>query len=41
MLRLLTLDTLGIALLLGFVVVTAWPRFRGNVMDISVQYGHM
>lgn len=39
MLRLLTLDTLGIALLLGFAVSAAWPRLRGDVMDLSVQYG--
>jgi hypothetical protein len=39
MLRLLTLDTLGIALLLVIALVTAWPHFNRNVMDISRQYG--
>jgi hypothetical protein len=39
MLRLLTLDTLGIALLLVVAVVTAWPHVSRNVMDISHQYG--
>ena len=37
-LRLLTLDTLGIALLLVVAVVTAWPRLN-DVLDISRQYG--
>jgi hypothetical protein len=37
-LRLLTLDTLGIAFLLVVAVVTAWPRLNG-VVDISRQYG--
>jgi len=37
-LRLLTLDTLGIAFLLVVAVVTAWPRLNG-VLDISRQYG--
>jgi hypothetical protein len=37
-LRLLTLDTLGIALLLVAAVVTAWPRLNG-VLVISRQYG--
>jgi len=39
MLRLLTLDTLGIALLLVAAVVTAGPRLSRDVMDISSQYG--
>ena len=39
MLRLLTLDTLGIAFLLLVAVVTAWPRLSRDVMDISRQYG--
>ena len=39
MLRLLTLDTLGIALLLVVAVVTAWPRFSGDVMDSLRRYG--
>jgi hypothetical protein len=39
MLRLLTLDTLGIALLLGVAVVTAWPHLSRDVMDISRRYG--
>ena len=39
MLRLLTLDTLGIALLLVVAVVTAWPRLSRDVMGISRQYG--
>jgi hypothetical protein len=38
-LRLLTLDTLGIALLLVVAVVTAGPRLSRDVMDISHQYG--
>jgi hypothetical protein len=38
LLRLLTLDTLGIALLLVVAVVTAWPHLSRNVMDISQQY---
>jgi hypothetical protein len=38
MLRLLTLDTLGIAFLLVVAVVTAWPRLN-DVLDISHQYG--
>jgi hypothetical protein len=38
-LRLLTLDTLGIALLLVVAIVTAWPYFGRDVMDISRQYG--
>jgi len=37
-LRLLTLDTLGIAFLLVVAVVTAWPRLN-DVLDISRQYG--
>jgi hypothetical protein len=39
MLRLLTLDVLGIAFLLVVAVVTAWPRLSRDVMDISGQYG--
>ena len=39
MLRLLTLDTLGIALLLAVVVVTAGPRVSRDALDISHQYG--
>jgi hypothetical protein len=39
MLRLLTLDTLGIALLLVVAVVTAGPRLSRDVMDIASQYG--
>jgi hypothetical protein len=38
LLRLLTLDTLGIAFLLVVAVVTAWPRLN-DVLDISRQYG--
>ena len=38
MLRLLTLDTLGVALLLVAAVVTAGPRLSRDVMDISSQY---
>ena len=38
MLRLLTLDTLGIALLLLVALVTAWPHFSPNVMDIWRHY---
>jgi hypothetical protein len=39
LLRLLTLDTLGIALLLVGAVVTAWPHLSRDVMGISRQYG--
>jgi negative regulator of sigma E activity len=39
MLRVLTLDTLGIALLLVVAVVMAWPHFSRNVVEISRQYG--
>ena len=39
MLRLLTLDTLGIALLLLLALVTAGPRLGQQVMDIWRQYG--
>jgi hypothetical protein len=39
MLRLLTLDTLGITLLLVVAVVTAWPHFSRNAGDIWRQYG--
>ena len=38
MLRLLTLDTLGIVLLLVVVAVTAGPRLSQHVVDISRQY---
>jgi hypothetical protein len=38
-LRQLTLDTLGIALLLLVAVVTAWPHLSRNVIDIWRQYG--
>jgi hypothetical protein len=39
MLRLLTLDTLGIALLLVVAVVAAGPRLGQHVVNISRQYG--
>jgi hypothetical protein len=39
MLRLLTLDTLGIALLLVVAVVTAWPHLSRDAVGISRQYG--
>jgi len=39
MLRLLTLDTLGIGLLLVVAVVTAWPHLDPQVMDGLRQYG--
>jgi hypothetical protein len=39
MLRLLTLDTLGIGLLLVVAIVTAWPHLGRDVMAISRQYG--
>lgn len=40
MLRLLTLDTLGIACLLVVAAVTAWPYInRGDVMSIWRHYG--
>ena len=39
MLRLLTLDTLGIGLLLVVAIVTAWPHLSRDVMAISRQYG--
>lgn len=39
MLRLLTLDALGIAALLVIASVAAWPLFSGPVVDISRQYG--
>ena len=38
MLRLLTLDALGIALLL-MVALVAWPSLGRNALDISRQYG--
>jgi hypothetical protein len=37
-LRLLTLDTLGIALLLVVAVVTGWPHLSSDVTSISRQY---
>jgi hypothetical protein len=39
MLRLLTLDTLGIGCLLAVAVVTAWPHLHAQVMDGLHQYG--
>ncbi len=39
MLRVLTLDTLGIALLLAAAVVAAWPPLSRDLTDISRQYG--
>jgi len=39
MLRLLTLDTLGITLLLVVAAVTAWPHVNREVLSISLQYG--
>jgi hypothetical protein len=39
MLRLWTLDTLGIGLLLVLGVVTAWPHLNPQVMDGLRQYG--
>jgi hypothetical protein len=39
MLRLLTLDTLGIALLLVLAVVAAWSHVSRDFMDIAHQYG--
>ena len=39
MLRLLTLDTLGIGLLLVVAIVTAWPHLSRDVMAISRHYG--
>ena len=38
-LHLLTLDTLGIALLLVAAVVTAWPHFGRDIVQISHLYG--
>ena len=38
MLRMLTLDALGIALLLVAAVVTAWPHVSQGVTEISRQY---
>src|SRR4029077_9079118 len=38
MLRLLTLDTLGIAFFLVVAIVTAWPHLNRDVPDISRQY---
>jgi hypothetical protein len=40
-LRLLTLDTLAIALLLVVATVTAWPHIRGDVTDIWRHYGQL
>jgi hypothetical protein len=39
MLRLLTLDALGIALLLVVTAVTAWPHIRPDVVDSLRQFG--
>jgi hypothetical protein len=39
MLRVLTLDTLGIALLLLVAAIAAWPRFSPGVIDFLRQYG--
>jgi len=39
MLSLLTLDTLGLALLLIVAAITTWPRLGRDAMDISHQYG--
>lgn len=39
LLRLLTLDTLGIAVLLVVVVVAIWAHLGRQVMDISRHYG--
>ena len=39
MLRLLTLDTLGITLLLVVAVVTPWPHLNREALNISHQYG--
>jgi len=39
MLRLLTLDTLGIALLLVVALVAAWPHFGRDIVEISRHYG--
>jgi hypothetical protein len=39
MLRLLTLDTLGIGFLLVAAVVTAWPHLNPQVLDGLRQYG--
>jgi hypothetical protein len=39
MLRLLTLDTLGVGLLLVGAAVTAWPHLDPQVMDGLRQYG--
>jgi len=38
-LRLLTLDTLGIAILLVVAVITAWPHFSRDIVGISRHYG--
>jgi len=38
-LRLLTLDTLGIALLLVVALVAAWPHFGRDIVEISRHYG--
>jgi hypothetical protein len=39
MLRLVTLDTLGIALLLVVAVVAVWPRVRPGALDLVRQHG--
>jgi hypothetical protein len=41
MLRRLTLDTLGIALMVVVAAVTAWPHVNRNVMDILRQYPYI
>ena len=38
-LRLLTLDTVGVALLLLVAIITAWPHLSPAVMDMARQYG--
>jgi uncharacterized membrane protein len=39
MLRLVTLDTVGIALLLVVAVVAVWPRVRPGALDLVRLYG--
>ena len=39
MLRLLTLDTLGIGFLLAVAVITAWPHLNPQILDGLPQYG--
>ncbi|HTL19501.1 MAG TPA: hypothetical protein VL220_02175 [Steroidobacteraceae bacterium] len=38
-LRLLTLDTVGVALLLLVALITAWPHLSPAVLDTARQYG--